>query len=91
MDIISEEINWWVAVTNENKEILGKWRGCVLEKGKLVGIVRDNYDGSFRKGHNPINSTRDTDRNGFDFGNEITFAQFCQFILKEEIIHSIWI
>ncbi len=69
--------NWYVVVTEENKDILSKWRftnypSSRLEIGQITGI----YGSGKSKEHNPRNSTK-----GFD--NEITFEQFRTYVLKE--------
>lgn len=66
---------WYVVITEENAEILTKWRGArnLLKVGQVVGIA---IDGS--KGHNPLYSTD-------CFHNfEITFEQFKKYVLKED-------
>lgn len=72
--------NWWIAVTEENKDVLSKWRGSTtLSVGELCGMCKWNT-GEILKGHNPINRTNSS---GYSFGNEITFEQFKKYVLKE--------
>ena len=66
---------WYVVVTEENTDILTKWRGCghPLKVGQVAGICTDGS-----KGHNPLYSTD-------CFHNfEITFKQFKKYVLKED-------
>lgn len=80
---------WWVRVTNENKEILTKWRhsntNTVYPRsvGELVGMSKSNDIGTITKGHNRVNITKSDDKYGYNFGNEITFDQFKKYVLKE--------
>ena len=86
--------NWFCIVTKENRDILSKWRelssGNSIDIGKLVGVSYDG-DGIFRKGHNPARSIKGgTGTYSYDFGKEITFEQFKEFILKEKSQESIY-
>lgn len=71
--------NWWIAVTEENKDVLSKWRSSTLSVGKLCGMCKWNT-GEIIKGHNPINRVSSS---SYSFGNEITFEQFKKYVLKE--------
>lgn len=71
--------NWWIAVTEENKDVLSKWRSSTLSVGQLCGMCKWNT-GEILKGHNPINKTNSY---SYSFGNEITFEQFKKYVLKE--------
>lgn len=75
---------WYVVVTEENREVLQKWRwpndNYHLEPGKIVGIPESGDNGKFElnhRGHNPKGSTT-------EFGDfEITYEQFKKYVLKE--------
>lgn len=73
---------WYVIVTEENKDVLRKWRGCTyLSVGHICGMCK-SYNGRLSKEHNPKNLIKkDGD---YDFGEEITFEQFKKYVLKEE-------
>lgn len=75
--------NWHILVTEENAKDVLKWR------------FEDNYnrrdntrfldyivgmDGTGFKGHNPKDQIKSED--SYDFGNEITYAQFKKYVLK---------
>ncbi len=67
--------NWYVVITEENKDTMTEWRGCspgTLIVGKITGLFGENLS----KEHNPI-------CNIGGFGSEITFEQFKQHVLKE--------
>lgn len=69
----SKDKPFYVVVTEDNKDILSKWRGTKLSVSKLVGLSLTNN--KLNKGHNPVYETKgDT----YDFGNEITFEQFLE-------------
>lgn len=78
--------NWHVIITEENKKALCKWRfekeDYDLPTGYLVGITKDK-DGKLTKGHNPGSSVKSIESLAFDFGREISFLEFQQYILKE--------
>lgn len=82
-------VNWYVIVTEENQNILSKWRYennyNFLKIGYIVGMTK-NGDGSIvEKGHNPIENIRcSPSRCSYDFGNEITFEQFEKYVLKKD-------
>lgn len=84
--------NWWVRVTEENKEVLNKWRGIeCLQIGQLTGMCKQ-ASGNITKEHNPVASTKSLGKYGFDFGEEITYEQFKQYVLmeKEFIVPEKW-
>lgn len=62
---------FYVVVTEDNKDVLSKWRDVKLVVGKLVGLSLTGT--KLEKGHNPVAQSKgDT----YTFGNEITFEQF---------------
>lgn len=70
---------WYVVVTTSNKDVLSKWRGADLHVGQITGMAKFYWgNGKPTKEHNPINSTE-------NFGNEITFAQFKEYVLKTPV------
>jgi len=71
---------WHVVVTEENQEILSRWREYLgmLPIDNIVGIC--NKDGN--KGNNPKSSLVGKD---YDFGKEITFDQFKKYVLKDQV------
>jgi hypothetical protein len=83
--------NWYVKVTIKNKLIISKWYGSPLEPGKIAGMVFWN-NGKIEKGCNPENITIDKGRNGYDFGNEISFETFERLVLgiNKETIYELW-
>ena len=87
MKEINEQTNWWVRVTEENKNILSKWYDSkfLLTTQHLVGIY-ETKGNKFAKGYNPINTTKSPkgeEYYWFDFGEEISFEDFKKYILKE--------
>lgn len=82
---------WYVEVTDENVKILSEWRGVYnLDSSNIVGILK-NYDGKFRKGHNPKNLISESGLNGYNFGTKITFEQFEKWILnKNKKNYELW-
>lgn len=76
---------WWVRVTDENIDILSKWRNTnKLYLDEIVGMVKWK-DGRLMKGHNPLNCIK---CDNYDFGKEITFEQFKKYVLKDYIKES---
>lgn len=75
--------NWWIKITNKNQLIISEWygRGRLLEINNIAGMVLWN-GGTLEKGTNPENITISKDRNGYDFGNEISFETFERLVLK---------
>ena len=74
---------WYVKVTEENKDILSKWRFgkdslLKLDTFHITGMYF-SYDGKLEKGHNPEYKTK-------LFGKEITFEQFKKWVLKENVV-----
>ena len=84
---------WFVIVTEENQDILSKWRfdDIYISKiavGKIVGMVQWKKKGIIEKNHNPIEFIKTS---VYDFGKEITFEQFEEYVLgikKETIIDN---
>ncbi len=81
--------NWYVLVNKTNIDILSKWRynddTTKLYLSHLVGITKC-ANGRFEKGQNPFNKPKDLDGAfWYDFGNEITFDQFREYVLGETI------
>jgi hypothetical protein len=77
--------NWWVKVTEENKDILSTWLYGEIGKvdtNRLVGMVKWRH-GVIEKGMNPLDLPRAYDGD-YNFGNEITFEQFKKYVLKEQ-------
>ena len=68
---------WHVVVTEENKEILSKWRFTNSKYSLSVGQITGIHEFGTKE-HNPICS-----REGF--GIEITFEQFKKYVLKESV------
>lgn len=80
--------NFYVVVTEENNEVLSKWRfghdRLKLSNNEIVGIVLYKFETNnhkYVKGHNARHQIKDET---YDFGEEITFEQFKKYILKEE-------
>lgn len=69
---------WHVKVTEQNQEVLGKWRGVKVKIDEIVGTVKwkNKYT---EKGHNSGHITSSTH---YTFGEEITFEQFQEHVLK---------
>jgi len=62
--------SWHIRVTESNKKILAKWRGCMLsalENHYIVGMTLGI------KGHNPVTNIKGSN---YDFGEEITLEEF---------------
>ena len=79
---------WYVKVTKSNRKILSKWRYGntnttfnLLELNHLAGI-NINRKGHLEKGHNPAHLVKEE---SYDFGIEITTAQFKKYVLNEKI------
>jgi hypothetical protein len=75
--------NWHIIVTPENRGVVSKWRmehiknsHTIIDLGLAVGCC----SGSNTRDHNP--STNLVGQN-YDFGIEITFDQFKQYVLKD--------
>ena len=72
---------WHVVVTQENREILSKWRDVKLNTNQITGVCYHNGE----KGHNPLHDIKDKDPNfSYNFGEEITFEEFKVLVLKEQ-------
>ena len=72
---------WYVRVTEDNLEVLSRWRfdqfypNNKLTTNNIVGMGSGIFDnGRIYKGHNPLTHT-------LAFGQEITFEQFNQYVL----------
>lgn len=77
--------NWWVRTDEQNYLHLAQWRGICAEyirRDYLVGMCVDN-NGKVEKGHNPVNCVKSS---GYDFGKEITFEQFMEFVQNQKPI-----
>lgn len=76
---------WYVVVTEENAEVLSRWRwpsdSHKLGPGQITGICETGDNGQLHprnRGHNPRQSTS-------SFGDfEITYEQFQKYVLKED-------
>jgi len=73
---------WWVRITKKNLKDISKFLDFNLSKnsiGLIAGMVKSHRNGAITKGYNstPITSY------GSTFGNEITYDQFKQYVLKE--------
>jgi len=89
MKTINEQTNWWVRVTEENKETLDKWfKSSSHLKGK-VGVYL-NYQSIYCKGTISENTPAKDKDGSWDFGNEISFEEFKRYILKEYTIPENW-
>lgn len=81
---------WWVRVTEENKDILSEWRfqntHVKLRTGEICGMCKNFILMTTDKGHSLLGLTYE--KNSFDFGNEITWEQFMQHVLKKRIIKN---
>ena len=79
--------NWHIIVTEENAENVLKWRfeESYLSKDKedfldnLVGMAKNEY--GYSKGHN---LKQDIVGDTYDFGIEITYAQFKKHVLNKQ-------
>lgn len=79
--------NWHILVTEENAKDVLKWRfednynrkDNIRFLDYIVGM-----DGTGFKGHNPKTEIKSED--SYDFGNEITYAQFKKYVLNKEPI-----
>ena len=85
--------NWWIRVTDENKDILTKWFGDDgLTNMDLVGITKVMHSGDvyYSKSFNHFDSIKSYDEGyyHFDFGEEITYDQFIEYVFKEDIISN---
>lgn len=70
---------WYVRVTEENQEVLSKWRQiCPVYTGNIVGMCKLINENCIKKGHTASGRTKGKT---YDFGEEITFEQFKQEIL----------
>jgi len=67
---------WWIRVTEDNKEVLGKWFGSLnLHLDNIVGMYR-LPNGNIHKGCILI---KNLESETYDFGNEIDFATFLKY------------
>ena len=67
---------WWIKVTGENKEVLGKWvESLNLCLDNIVGMYR-LPNGNIHKGCILI---KNLESETYDFGNEIDFATFLKY------------
>jgi hypothetical protein len=74
---------WHVVVTEENQNILEKWRGVKLRINQITGVC--NMRGE--KGHN---SYGDIKNRSYNFGKEIKFEEFKVLVLKEQSTEPIY-
>lgn len=78
---------WYVIVTEDNKDVLSRWRftnqSHKLKVGQITGCV-----GTVSREHNDFNPiTKEGVCDGYyDFGEEITFEQFKKYVLMEKKI-----
>lgn len=82
--------NFYVRVTENNKDTLLKWldnpnSNQYITVNHIVGVANHSA-GGFRKGYNPAYVPKFEGPNGYDFGQEITFAEFKEYVLKETFI-----
>ena len=78
--------NWYVVVTEENREVLSDWRlgkgyAKPIEAGKIVGMINYTLSRNYTKAHNPKESVKS---DNYDFGIEITFNQFKFHVMGEK-------
>jgi hypothetical protein len=81
--------NWYVVVTEENRDLLSKWRfddnENKLDVGDNCGIVKTPH--RFTKAHSSSGCIKDLDGLwSYDFGQEITFEQFKKHVLGGKLI-----
>jgi hypothetical protein len=70
---------WYIVVTKENKDVLCRWRGNVnLKPGHITGWYKGLIEGGSKEHNYSI-----TDDDGW--GEEITFEQFKEHVLKKPI------
>jgi len=77
--------SWHIIVTEENQDILSKWRYTHTDYKLPIDYITGMYlhpSGKITKEHNPANSRG-------NFGEEITFSQFKQYVLKEKVENKI--
>ena len=75
--------NWHVVVTEENRDILEKWNKLPLNKtSKIVGVYYDSKR-STSKGQATTSEGYDVNY-PFDFGQEISTADFKRLVLGEK-------
>ena len=78
--------NYHVRVTKENQSVLAKWLQMVspqyLTEEHIVGMTY--FGGKLRRGWNPKNKIKDVGPEGWDFGEEITYEQFKEYVLGEK-------
>ncbi len=67
---------WYVRVTEENKDVLSKWRDTELSVGSITGMFK------FSEGSKPSKEWNRTVNK--EWKNEITYEQFKKYVLKEE-------
>ena len=73
---------WWVRITKENLKDISKFLNANIGEyaiGLIAGMVKSYKTGKITKGYNSTPTTS----YGSTFGNEITFDQFKQYVLKE--------
>lgn len=71
--------HWYIKVNEENKKVLAAWSKCPLHVDQIVGIYKGYSDEVSIKGYNSENKIKG---DGYDFGQEITFEQFREYVLK---------
>ena len=83
--------NWHCVITENNKQILSKWRfgensmfGLETYIDGYVGMVLWNT-GRLEKGHNKDLGDKNLVSLGYFYGEEITFEQFKKYVLNEDI------
>ena len=76
---------WWVEVTEENKDVLSKWRGVSLFVGQLTGMCMDYATGRISREQNPLHLSKE---NRYSFGNKITYEQFLKYVLKQDAMEK---
>jgi len=70
-----KEKPYHVRVTEENIDVLSKWRDAKLTLNHITGMCLNNHNSELTKEHNPYtNIKNDT----YNFGEEISFEEFCK-------------
>lgn len=76
--------NYHVRVTEENQPVLAKWLEMhsphYLTDKHIAGVTLYT-GGKLSKGYNPADKIKDV---GYDFGEEITYEQFKEYVLGEK-------
>jgi hypothetical protein len=71
---------YYTIVTKENQEILSRWRfprgTQIIPIDHIVGRVYHNHSLQIEKGYNPLNMIKDNSKNGYDFGQYVSFEEF---------------